>query len=71
MNHNSLNVDRKQVKKSFYPYAEVVKTMRPFDPGTKKYRHKAAILVGAGKLVKVRRYKGSGNERRVTIEIEV
>ncbi|HCY85937.1 MAG TPA: hypothetical protein DHV36_12450 [Desulfobacteraceae bacterium] len=69
---NCPDIDQKQRKKSFYPYAEVIKTMRPFDPGTNKYRHKAAILVGSsGKLVKVRRYKGPGDERRVTIEIEV
>lgn len=68
---NCPNVDQKRSKKRFYPNAEIVKTMRPFDPGTKKYRYKAAVLVGDGNLVAVRRYKGPENERRVTIEIEV
>lgn len=68
---NSPDIDQKQSKKSFYPNAEVIKTMRPFDPGTNKYRHKASILAGPGKLVKVRRYKGPGDERRVTIEVEI
>lgn len=68
---SSPNIDQKQSVLSFYQAAEVIKTMRPFDPGTKKYRHKAAVLFGNGKLVKVRRYKGVNDERRVTIEIEV
>lgn len=68
---NSPDIDQKQRKKKFYPNAEVIKTMRPADPGTKKYRHKAAVLVGDGHLVAVRRYKGLNDERRVTIEIEV
>lgn len=68
---NSLYIDQKQNSGSFYHNAKVIKTMRPFDPSTKKYRHKAAIMAGSGKLVKVRRYKGADGGHRVTIEVEV
>lgn len=68
---NSTDIDQKQSGLSFYRTAEVTKTMRPFDPGTKKYRHKAAVMAGSGKLVKVRRYKGDGGVCRVTVEVEV
>lgn len=68
---NSPDVYQKQSASSFYTTAEVIKTMRPFDPGTKKYRHKAAVLVGDKKLVKVRRYKGIDGSMRVTIEVEI
>lgn len=68
---DSLNIDQKQVNRKFYRNSTVIKTMRPFDPGTTKYRHKAAVLVGDGKLVAVRYHKGPGGEKRTTIEIEI
>lgn len=68
MINNSLYIAKKQ---SFYPGARVMNTLNPFDPGTAKYRHRASIMVGPGKLVKVRKYKGADGSRRVTIEVEV
>lgn len=65
---NSLHIAKKQ---SFYPGAKVTNSLNPFDPGTAKYRHKASIMAGPGKLVKVRKYKGEDGSRRITIEVEI
>ena len=62
---NSLNVA------NFFSVAKVTNSLNPFDPGTAKYRHKASILVGSDKLVKVRHYKDKHGCKRVTIEIDV
>ena len=67
---NSPHIDQK-TSNNFFRDAKVIKTMRPFDPSTKKYRHKAAVMAGTGRLVKVRRYKGADGGCRVTIEVEV
>ncbi len=52
--------------------AKVIKTQRPYDPGTKKYRQKVVVLLGdRRKLVKVRRYKGADGTNRTTVEVEI
>ena len=56
---------------NFFSGAVVTNSLNPFDPGTAKYRHKASILVGRDKLVKVRHYKDKYGAKRVTIEIDV
>jgi len=56
---------------NFFNDATVYKTLRPYDEGTLKYRVKASILVGSGKLVKVRHYKNGNGEYRQTIEVEI
>ena len=56
---------------NFFSDCTVYKTLRPYDPGAKKYRAKAAILVGPGKLVKVRHYRNPDGETRKTIEVEI
>ena len=65
------DIAEKQCKKAFWPNAKCTNSLRPYDPGTKKYRHKASVLVGQKKLVRVRHYDGPNGEKRKTIEIEV
>ncbi len=70
--NNSPDIDQKQSNNTFYAEAKVIKTQRPYDPGTKKYRQKVVMLLGdRRKLVKVRRYKGIDGTHRTTIEVEV
>jgi len=68
MKNNSLHIAK---KKSFYAGAKITNSLNPFDPGTAKYRHRAQVLVGSGKLVKVRKYQGGDGNKRTTIEVEI
>lgn len=66
-----MNLPDMHEKTNFFSDCTVYKTLRPYDPGTAKYRGKASILVGPGKLVKVRHYKNQSGETRRTIEVEI
>lgn len=56
---------------SFWENASCRHTLRPGMPGTEKYIKITSLLIGAGKLVKVRQYSGPGGETKRTIEFEV
>jgi len=57
--------------KRFWSWAKVTHSLKRFDPGAAKYRHKYDMLFGYGKFIRVRRYKGPGGEIRRTVEIEI
>ncbi len=57
--------------KSFWPWAKCTKSIKRFDPGAAKYRHKFDLMFGKDKFRRVRHYKGLDGERRKTVEIEV
>lgn len=58
-------------KKRFWPWAKCTHSLKRFDPGAAKYRLKFDLMFGTGKLIKVRHYKGPGDEIRKTVEIEI
>ena len=58
-------------KINFWAYAKCTHSLKRFDPGVAKYRHKYDVLFGKDKFRKLRYYKDPTGKIKKTIEIEI